>query len=69
MTVAEMVEAEEQLAERLTPYAGRWVAVINYRVEFDADSLSALLEQIPQEASEDSTVFQVPENGDSACYF
>ena len=69
MTVAEMVRVEEKLAAHLEPYTGRWVAIIDHRVAYDADSLSALLEQLPEEAKQSSTVFQVPQAGGTACYF
>ena len=69
MTVGEMVRVEGELAAQLEPYAGRWVAVIDHRVAFDAGSLSELLEQLPEEAEQSSTVFQVPEDGATACYF
>jgi hypothetical protein len=69
MTVAEMVRVEGELAADLEPYVGRWVAIVDHRVAFDAESLSALLEQLPEEAQQNSTVFQVPEASGTACYF
>ncbi|MGC9221009.1 MAG: DUF5678 domain-containing protein [Solirubrobacteraceae bacterium] len=69
MTVAEMVKVEGELAVHLEPYVGRWVAVIEHRVAYDADSLSELLERLSEEAQQTATVFQVPEDGGTACYF
>jgi hypothetical protein len=60
---------EGELAADLEPYVGRWVAIIDHRVAYDAESLSALLEQLPEEAHQNSTVYQVPEAGGTACYF
>jgi Family of unknown function (DUF5678) len=57
------------LTAHLEPYAGRWVAIIDHSVAFDADTLSELLEQLPEEAQQSSIVYQVPEDGGTACYF
>lgn len=69
MTVAEKIQAEHELADRLALYAGRWVAVASHKVEYSGDTLEALLEQIPPEEVDTTTVFQVPADGPSACYF
>jgi hypothetical protein len=69
MTVAEKIRAEQNLADRLEPYAGQWVAVADGDVKYHADSLGALLEQIDEEEFDSTTVFQVPEDGATGCYF
>lgn len=69
MTVAEKIQAERGLADRLGAYAGQWVAVASHDVTYSSPTLEALLEQIPKESIETTTVFQVPQDGTSACYF
>jgi hypothetical protein len=69
MTVAEQLAAERELGDRLEPYAGQWVAVIDRDVIAHNADLEVLLEQVEQQALEGATVFQVPEDHGAACFF
>jgi hypothetical protein len=69
MTVAEHIEAEQSLADRLADYAGEWVAVVEHAVEAHASTLEALLEQIQGQEQSDIEVFRVPEDPHVACFY
>lgn len=68
MTVAAQISAEEQLAQTLEQFAGRWVAVRDHAVVANSATLEGLLEQI-EEAGEELEVFQVAEDPHAACFF
>lgn len=68
MTVAEEVRAEELLAADLASYAGRWVAIIDHRVIASAATLEELLVEV-QGKEDEAEVFQVAEDGATACFY
>lgn len=70
MTVAEIVQAERELGAQLDEFAGKWVAIRDFKVVLHADSLGELLEQVESEGlEEEATVLQVPEHPGAACFF
>lgn len=66
MTVAE-IQAEKDFGKVLDQYAGQWVAVDGHDVVAHAATLQDLLGQIEEKQVE--TVFQVVEDGNSACFY
>lgn len=68
MTVAEQVQAEEALAATLDGFAGKWVAVVGHTVVASAATLEDLLGEI-QGQEDQVEVFQVAEDGATACFY
>lgn len=68
MTVLEEIQAERNLGDTLRDYAGKWVAIRDYEVVASAETLKELLVQIEGE-SEDTTVLEVSEDENVACFF
>lgn len=65
MSVAERVQHEQELRERLGLYAGQWVAVVDYAVVRHAETWDQLLERLDERQRERAQVFRVPEHADS----
>jgi hypothetical protein len=63
------VRAEEALEQTLDQYAGRWVAVRDHSVVGHAVTLDNLLEQIKGQETEETEVFYVAEDRDTACFY
>jgi hypothetical protein len=60
--------ADEEFAEQLKQYAGRWVAVCDRAVVESAYTLDELLECVEGQQQR-VEVFQVPEHPDAPCFF
>ena len=67
-TIADQVHAEETLSHDLARYVGQWVAVRGSKIVATAPTLGELAGQVGQDAK-DTTVFEVGEDADVACFF
>ena len=63
------LEAEQVLADALSDYAGRWVAVRGQQVVADADTVEELLGEIRSEEIEIERFFHVPQGDAVACFY
>jgi hypothetical protein len=69
MTVAEVVAAEEKLADDLGHYEGKWVAIFHHKVVADSASLDDLLKKTKEEDIPVDSVLQVMQDDNTVCLF
>jgi hypothetical protein len=67
VTVAQQLEAETELNDRLAEYAGRWVALRDHKIVADAATLKDLHGQIKD--SSEIEIVQVADDPHVACFY
>lgn len=69
MTVAEVVKAEQRLADQLGRFEGQWVAIHDHTVVANESTLDKLLKTTKDEEIDVDSVLQVATDGDTLCFY